>query len=277
LLNIVLTTKDFGSGYYAFAGFPLSLLDHAIRRLVREEHRTVALCEEFKVFRSNGIDFDIERRVVRLITPGTLVDESFLDPKDNNFLLSIAEDPESPKRLGLAWMDLTNGEFYAETVDYNFDVLADHCFRISPREVLVDDSLRDKLDHPLRAFLSSKRYFVATASLPKTIPRAHPNQTAGEAAAVSLLSSHVNSTMLESKPSLSSPSGRPSSLTMHLTSAALRGLEIRVNSYEGGVRGTLLSLVDKTQTKGGYRLLFQRLGERIFPKGKMPSGHLTFC
>lgn len=259
---------------------------------MREEHRTVALCEEFKIFQPNGIDFQINRRVVRVVTPGTLLDEPFIDTKENNYLMAIShmekeengrsdgndnndknmDNVDSSNTLGLAWMDVTNGDFFTESIDYNLDKLADHCFRISPREVLLDDNVRNNMNHPLRQFFAKQGYFVAStpSSSPSPLPTSYEEKQANEtnentlfpsseSKAVALLSGHISATLLDSKPLLSNPSHRPQS-SMHLNSTSLAGLDIRVNSYEGGVKGSLLSIVDRTCTKGGHRLLFNRLG-----------------
>ena len=101
LLGMKLATKKTSAGPVPMAGFPFFQLDRYLKMLVQDLNKYVAISEEFappaedKAKSSNGLMFD--RRVARIITPGTLIDEKFIDPSENNFLLAIYIDGSSVK------------------------------------------------------------------------------------------------------------------------------------------------------------------------------------
>src|SRR5262245_41534938 len=96
-------------------GFPLMHLDKYLKILVQQNKRFVSMCEEFPRPSPETKGFD--RRVVRIITPGTLIDEPFLNQYENNYLLAIspstlssAAEPGQENLTGLAWIDISTGE-----------------------------------------------------------------------------------------------------------------------------------------------------------------------
>ncbi|KAK6499366.1 DNA mismatch repair ATPase msh1 [Arthrobotrys conoides] len=155
------------------AGFPFFQLDRFLKVLVQDMSRHVAIAEEFpnpnkdeKEHASYGLLW--ERRVVRIITPGTLIDEKFMDPWENNYLLCVwpggggdssssssadvgaseggeegidegGEGQESP--VGLAWLDLSTGDFF--TQGSTRGALTAELARIGPREIVIDESCRN--------------------------------------------------------------------------------------------------------------------------------------
>lgn len=151
-------------------GFPLGHLDKHLRTLVQKHHRSVALCEEFAKHRGTTTSKALfERRVVRILTPGTLIDESFLNPYVNNFLLSISVPKDDV--LGLAWIDISTGEF--SSLEASATSLPDHLARINPREVVLDDSVRDE------ATSSVKRALVEENAIISYVKRLTSNNISG--------------------------------------------------------------------------------------------------
>lgn len=123
------------------AGFPFFQLDRFLKTLVQDLNKHVAISEEFPVnisakVKSGGLQFD--RKVARVVTPGTLIDEKFIDPFVNNFLLSVCPETHqaSPvqggyqeslsevsadghgQALGLAWLDVSTGEFFTQATSF---------------------------------------------------------------------------------------------------------------------------------------------------------------
>lgn len=128
-------------------GFPLIHLDRHLKTLVQHERRFVAMCEEFpRYIRPTVKEFD--RRVNRVITPGTLIDESFLNPLENNYLVAISlstlDDTKIP--VGLAWIDVSTGEFFSETC--TLESLPDELARLAPREIVLDNVFKTRGNHP---------------------------------------------------------------------------------------------------------------------------------
>lgn len=135
------------------AGFPSSQLDRYLRQLVQDLKVTVAIVDQFE--RSEILDgsseMKFDRKVSRIVTPGTLVDESFIDWERNNFLAAVSM-PDSaltetgalaPETLvGIAWINLGLGSFYVQTS--TLTELSTDLARIGPVEVVIDKKLRER-------------------------------------------------------------------------------------------------------------------------------------
>lgn len=281
LLSIKLTKRTWQGQQVLMCGFPLVHMDRHLKCLVQIHKRFVALCEEFK---RSPPEEGFERRVVRVLTPGTLIDESFLNPYENNYLLAIHhpqfDDPQPNaatvcippnSMLGLAWIDVSTGEFFSERC--TFEGLKDVLTRISPREVVLHTSLRDS-NHTVKIVLAEEDYFVsyiapqprADIKLVATCPHAddlvHHLETqtvsspsAEENDAVGLLTTYLLANLLEHMPSVSSMVLQGLNNRMQIDSQTIKALEIKQEMREGGVRGSLLSVIKRTVTSGGTRLL----------------------
>lgn len=248
-------------------GFPLSHLDRYLKALVHQNQRFVAMCEEFK-----RLDGTFERRVVRIVTPGTLIDESFLNHHENNYLVSISMGEEAgTSEVGLAWTDVSTGEVFSQPT--SIENLRDDLMRIGPREVILDSSLKDSRNHPFFAALGedgdrSITYVnrdvhptptiidnaLDTVEDPQDIS-APPIYTPVETSAFQLLSTFLRTHLLELMPHLPAPTRQSVDLRMQIDSHTIRALEIKEGMREGGATGSLLSTVKRTLTSGGTRLL----------------------
>ena len=129
-LDIVLTSKSMGQGLKVpLAGIPAHSLESYLARLIKKGHR-VAVCEQLSdPAASKGL---VERDVVRVVTPGTVVSPSLLEPKSNNYLTALAVDGDA---AGLAYVDITTGEFAATQL--SLPDLPLELDRLSPAELLV--------------------------------------------------------------------------------------------------------------------------------------------
>ena len=107
-LEITLTSRSMGKGLRVpLAGVPAHSLDTYLARLIKKGHK-VAVCEQLSdPAASKGL---VDRGVVRVITPGTVLESSILDHKTNNYLAAVSEDGS---RTGLAYVDISTGEFWA--------------------------------------------------------------------------------------------------------------------------------------------------------------------
>ncbi|KAF5312677.1 hypothetical protein D9619_003049 [Psilocybe cf. subviscida] len=256
LLNIKLASKKWGGERIAMAGFPLIHLDKHLKTLVQKEQRFVALCEEFQSTSSTTKAKVFERRVARIVTPGTLIDESWLDPSDTNYLLAVSmQTPNGEGAVGLAWTDVSTGEFFSTNCD--FENIEDELARLRPREVVLDHTVKTLPAHPILAILKNKGFAISYASKPDAFP--HPNQGQShavppESEAVGLLTLFLQQHLMEYMPLLDTPAHESSQEVMHIDSHTIRGLEIR-ETYEGSAKGSLFSVVKRTTTNGGARLL----------------------
>ncbi|KAF4976353.1 hypothetical protein FZEAL_6973 [Fusarium zealandicum] len=197
LLNLKVASKRTNAGPVPMAGFPFFQLDRFLKILVQDLNRHVAIAEEFpnsavdKV-KSGGLMHD--RRVARVITPGTLIDENFMDPYANNYVMAIdigrvrsqadglaghepasahplpsavggdaAQDVEDVP-LGLAWLDLSTGHFCTQQT--NLASLPAILSRFCPRELLLDQDLQSHPDHGIFALLAEDRHIITYAPRP---------------------------------------------------------------------------------------------------------------
>jgi DNA mismatch repair ATPase MutS len=245
------------------------------------------MCEEFPRLSDKGIK-EFDRRVVRIITPGTLIDEPFLNPFENNYLLAIScvDDVDASEgHVGLAWIDVSTGEFFSRPSTY--DNLRDELARIGPREVVLDSRLKARTSHPILQALTEEDNFVAFVSLSEgasvgtvisTADGGHVSEMsiqsvpAGEGqahsaiqlspqetTAIDILTTYLHANLMEHMPVLSSPNQEGTTSRMQIDSHTIKALEIREGIREGGTKGSLLSVIKRTLTSGGTRLLARLL------------------
>ena len=138
ILDIALTSREMGKGQrIPLAGIPYHSLDSYLGKLVREGHK-VAICEQTSdSTASKGI---VDREVVRVVTPGTVVEDSILDIKTNNYLSSVIIQNDM---AGFAYVDITTSEFH--TTEIPIDLLAPELDRLSPAELIVIKGQSDDL------------------------------------------------------------------------------------------------------------------------------------
>lgn len=162
MTGVKLTRRTFGGRTIAMAGFPLAQLEKYLKILVQDHGKLVALCEEFKVaalpktrrrstkkeeqdddepteLQLNALpQVDISRRVTRVVSRGTLIDEKFLDPFISNWVLAVSGDAAG--RFGLAWLDVGTADFDTMTC-FDIESLRDEVARIGPREIVLQSDL----------------------------------------------------------------------------------------------------------------------------------------
>lgn len=258
----------------------------------------MAISEEFAnntsvKIKSGGLLFD--RKVTRVITPGTLIDENFMDPSDNNFLLAIhpgdkvqLPDNKLPekvivepklsnlptsllsKSVGLAWLDLSTGDFFTQVVDVG--TLGSSLERIGAREtVLMEDRdipIQQEILHILeqdRHLISYHRSNLEVLPIQTWSPMLEtPVSPADEAlftheevAAGGLLLAYVRENLQGLGLKLQPPVRRQENETMAIDRNSLKGLEVLQTARDGlgGGKGSLLHSVRRTTTKSGARLL----------------------
>ena len=132
-------------------GFPLAQMDKFLEKLVRDHNRFVAICEEFKRFDNAGNVLRIDRRVVRVVTPGsssfynvyfisepffwwhlgTLIDEAFIEKQEHNFLLGIDFQPNA-EHVEFAWIDTSTGELFTQDVPLDYRAISEEIARLAP-------------------------------------------------------------------------------------------------------------------------------------------------
>ena len=284
LLNIKLTSKSWGGRRVPMAGFPLLHLNKYLKILVQDHRLFVAICDEIMRDRQLGPKGGFDRRVTRIVTPGTLIDEPFINPYENNYLLSISTVEEDVGRtsnnkvaatLGLAWMDVSTGDFYTKSI--SSDTLQDELARITPREIVLNEDLHGNIGAFLREQTEGEGFFVSYISnaarsevtattrsdlgtddfspLESSMNTNSASLTCAEQAAVDLLSNYLQANLFDGAPRLSMPSHEATTDRMQIDSHTIKALELKESLREGGATGSLLSVIKRTVTSGGTRLL----------------------
>ena len=135
-LDLTLTGKSCGLEERApMCGVPFHSADTYINQLIEKGYK-VAICEQMEdPATAKGL---VKRDVIRIVTPGTLIEPSMLNERRNNYILSICRDT---KKIGLAYADVSTGEFYTYEIDNDDSILNDEIMRTSPREVIANEEL----------------------------------------------------------------------------------------------------------------------------------------
>jgi DNA mismatch repair protein MutS len=279
-LGIALTKRGKHLGEdIPMCGVPIHAADEYLQRLIAQGHR-VAVCEQIEdpaEARKRGPKAVVRRDVVRLVTPGTLTEESLLDARAHNFLTAIFRAPAGESgeaAFALASLDISTGELLAATVGSSD--LAGELARLGPREVLVGDDQAG--DPSLRAVINES----GAALTP--IPRAHFDSARGERAlkaklgvaaldaygefskpelaALAGLFTYVEITQVGRTPLMRPPRKEAPGSLLLIDAATRANLEL-MRSNQGARLGSLLASIDRTVTGAGARELASRLGSPL--------------
>src|SRR6266850_581277 len=141
-LGIVLTKRGKHLGRdIPMCGVPVIRSDEYLHRLIAQGHR-VAVCEQTEdpaEAKKRGGKSVVRRDVIRLVTPGTLTEDTLLDARRNNFLLAIARTRAAADEFALAWIDISTGEF--RIAERDRAGIAAEIARLEPGEIIVSDAL----------------------------------------------------------------------------------------------------------------------------------------
>ncbi|HFB2048125.1 MAG: DNA mismatch repair protein MutS [Hyphomicrobiaceae bacterium] len=272
-LSIVLTKRGKHMGEsIPMCGVPVARADEYLQRLIRQGYR-VAVCEQLEQpqeARKRGSKAVVHRDVVRLVTPGTLTEDTLLDSKARNFLTSVFEIAGDPIRFALASLDISTGEFEVGIVgeaDLNSELV-----RLLPGEILAVDTLVVRPD-VIRTteIISAALTPIAQATFDGVAgQRALKNYlgvsdlggfgefTRGELAAIGALLKYVELTQIGKRPVIRPPKRAGHDKTMIIDAASRSSLELIRNSG-GDKQGTLLTAIDRTLTGPGTRELTARI------------------
>jgi DNA mismatch repair protein MutS len=274
-LGIMLTKRGKHLGQdIPMCGVPVERADEYLHRLIALGHR-VAVCEQLEdpaEAKKRGSKSVVRRDVIRLVTPGTLTEDTLLDARRNNYLLAIARargSSEAPARLALAWIDISTGEF--RIAECERAMLAAEIARLEPGEIIVSDSLYN--DPDLAGFLRNANIVTplgqdvfdgATAERRLTnyfavaTSEAFGSLTRLELTAAAACITYVERTQIGKRPPLSPPVREAAGATLAIDQATRSNLEL-MRTLSGESRGSLLDAIDRTVTSAGGRLLARRL------------------
>jgi len=265
-LNIVLTARGKGANRVPLAGVPYHAVDSYITRLIRKGYK-VAICEQIGEPPTKGI---VKREVVRVITAGTLLEDSLLNAKENNYLAAFIMDKAS---LGIAFADISTAEFYCMQIDSEDPLsrLLMEFSRFNPRECLIpeflmsNESLIAALQQNFDLILTSYEDFHFSYEYARNLLLEHFKVLSLEAfgcesyplaiQASGAILSYLQETQKTPIQNIQQLKTYHLNDYMFLDAASIRNLELIRNMRDGSSTGTLLQILSHTSTAMGRRLL----------------------
>ncbi len=272
-LDLVLTSRPVSKGQRVpMAGVPHHAVEGYIARLIEKNYK-VAICEQVGDQPARGI---MPREVVRVVTPGTVLEPNLLDDRRNNYLAAAIREVD---RAGLAFADVSTGEFSAtEVVGPEAPItLAQELQRLQPAETLVPEGresaipplANDRPPVPLEDWRfeeeTARRALhehFGVASLDGFGLRGLPLATRAAGALIQ----YLQQTQKRSLPQLLSLSTYTTAHYMLLDAATRRNLELTAGIRSGSPEGSLLGVIDLTKTAMGARLLRRRIAQPLLDR-----------
>ncbi len=259
-LELTLTGRDCGLSERApMCGVPYHAVDMYVAKLVAKGYK-VAICEQMTdPADSKGL---VERAVTRIITPGTVIEPALLDERSSSYILSVALKKD---RVGMAFCDLSTGEFYAHEFAGAAQSLADELSRIDPREVLSDDpeALKrlgaagsasvTRLDGGYFEYASASKALFSHFSVKNAAALGLEGMRLSIQAAGALMR-YLTETQKNGLTHILTVRRYERDLCMQIDRVAAASLEL-TQTLRGRRAGSLLWLVDKAETAMGSRAL----------------------
>ena len=286
-LELTLTGKNCGAKEKApMCGVPYHSASVYIAKLIEKGYK-VAICEQVEDPKTaKGI---VRREVIRVVTPGTVIDEALLDDKSNNYLAVIYTQKNVS---GFAVSDISTGEIFVTELDENERVL-DEIARYSPREILVNNEASNILGSSIEARFNmdtdeqNDDMFDEEGIVDKVLEQFKKTSFAQlslhdkpmSVRAVGAMLRYLEHTQKQSLDYIDTLTVYSAGDYMDLDVATRRNLEICATMRDGAKKGSLLGVIDKTKTSMGARLLRQwaqkplvspiAINERLYGVGEL--------
>jgi len=285
VLDITLTSRDRGKdGRIPMAGVPFHAVDSYLSKLVKAGYK-VAICEQLTEPDGGGL---VERDVVRIVTPGTVMDESSLEKKENNYVLSISYDDMA---LGIAVADISTGLF--QIAEYPVgdvhQILQNELSRLNPSECILSLHLYNQpkllktlktsknlnvylfnewIDHAQNAQKNLKKHLgVATLSIYGLDEKPQALKAAGA------LLGYLKHTQKDKVGHIREITNLNAANYLELDRSTILNLELFSTIREGNKKGSLIHLLDHTSTSMGGRMLRQWLLRPLVNKDEILRRH----
>lgn len=267
ILDITLTSRAKGrDGRVPMAGVPYHSVDTYLSKLVKAGHK-VAICDQLSPPDKNGI---VERDVIRVVTPGTVLDEKSLEQKENNYIISLTCDT---KHIGISCADISTGQFHtAQFPSCNPEqIIIDELSRLTPSECILNETQYNdpwflkilKSQRNLNIFLFPnwdmyaqdahnflKKHFGITSLMSFGI-KDKPHALTSSAA----LLGYLKETQKDNIHHITHIRTYDPSDHMNLDRSTMVNLELFSTLRDHERKGSLISVLDKTETAMGGRLL----------------------
>lgn len=275
ILDIALTARQ---NDVPMCGIPYHAAESYIARLIRAGKR-VAVCEQLETVPSTGSI--VRREVVRVITPGTLIESNLLGSDDNNYLCSVYLGKDE---IGLGFADVSTGDFHYLTAQKNFELFRGEMTKYMPREVIFRAESMET-DSKYLEYIKSRNITTGhlnewnydkdymTDVICRTL-EVHGIKGLGietdiEIITVGSVLQYLGETQKTALKHIKNPQRIASRDTMHLDEATVSNLEIIRNQQDGTRNRTLFSLLNATKTPMGRRTLERNLLQPLIIKEKI--------
>ncbi len=276
-LEITLTGKDCGQEERApMAGVPYHAADMYISRLIAKGFK-VAICEQLEDPKSaKGI---VKRGVIKVVTPGTVIDSNMLEERKNNYIMAIYK---TGIYYGISVCDISTGEMYAAEIKdkQNFPLLLDELARYNPSELVINsmmaecqeemEKIKERFESYITRFQDKffkneveelKLRFHMVDNVQKEIENVEQKELA--ICSINALLAYIEQTQMTTLEHLNKIIIYQISKYMSLDMNARRNLEITEKMRDKSKKGTLLWVLDKTATSMGGRLLRRWLNDPL--------------
>ena len=270
-LEITLTSREMGKGQrYPMAGIPYHALDNYLARLINKGYK-VAICEQTSEPKAGkGI---VDREVVRVVTPGTVIEPNLLELKTNNYLASVVIEGEE---AGIAYIDITTSEFATTQIPAENAPL--ELERLHPSEVLIPRSAQmpqswfqapaTQLDDEWFELDTARQTLLDALGAASLEGYGCAHLPLAIRAAGAILE-YLGQTQKGALGQINSLATYSTESFMTLDAQTRRNLELFQSSRLGLTSGSLLSVIDLTRTPMGGRLLKKWLGQPLLDTGKL--------
>ena len=280
-LDIALTKRGKHAGVdIPMCGVPVHASETYLQRLIKKGFR-VAVCEQMedpKEAKKRGYKAVVKREIVRVVTPGTLTEDTLLDARSSNFILSIATTHAGA--MALAWADISVGSF--EVCEIDPEKLEAELSALAPREIVLSESLYQSPEYK-NALATSRASLtpLAGAKFDARTGERRLKERYGvgaldgfgayaktELMAAGVLLDYLELTQAGGQTELSPPKRRRTSGFMAIDPATRASLEIE-RTQMGGRKGSLLWVIDRTVSGPGARALAARLSRPLLDTGEI--------
>lgn len=252
-LELVLTGRDCGLEERApMCGIPYHAASGYIGKLIQKGYK-VAICEQVEDPKeAKGI---VKRDVIKIITPGTFLDDNFLDKGSNNYIMAVTAGKD---RYGLAFCDISTGEFQGTVIPLTSTALDNELSKFMPKEVVVsEDSTGDELAQRWKVLVNvrSVEEAVDSGNVQSYFKSFSGGYNGVVASACSLLLSYLEETQKTALSNLTHLEIYNTEDAMALDLNTRKNLELMENIVDKTRRGTLLWVLDESRTTMGARNL----------------------
>ena len=275
-LEITLTGKECGQEERApMCGIPFHAVDTYVAKLIEKGYK-VAICEQLEDPRTTkGM---VKRDVIRIVTPGTIIESNMLDDKKNNYIMSVYK---KGIYFGIAICDISTGDFYSTRIaeNNNFAVLLDELAKFGPAEIVVNSFLYNSIEEineirkRFNLYINNfddGNFKFDTENLLQNYKLENENTEIKDLKNYELETIAINALLVYLKQTQKIKLDHINRIRfynlqkyMTLDITARRNLELLERQHDKGKKGTLLWVLDKTSTSMGGRKIRKWIGEPL--------------